>query len=190
LTRILFFAVALSLTAASSAAQAPAGPAIDRLIAALPDSETRSPVDQARIESELARLTALNPGKSDSIRPILEAEELCGTKAIEAATLELIREVATLMGAQKVARLTALYEGEDWRLLDRLMAKSGSGEPMSDSEVGEVGRLLASYPIGEFRKETRARAEGLERNRDFVAAVMNCNAAREADYGRARIRTE
>jgi hypothetical protein len=190
LTRILSLAAALSLIAASSAAQAPAGPAIDRLIAALPDRETRSPVDQARIESELARLLALNPGESNAIRPILEAEELCGTKAIEAATLDLIREVATQMGAQKVGRLTKLYEGEDEALLDRLMTKSGSGEPLTDLEVGELGRIFATYPFAEFRNGTRAKAEALDRNQEFVAAVMECKAARDAAYRRARIRSE
>ncbi len=188
--RTFTFAAALSLMAASSAAQAPPGPAIDRLIAALPASETSSPPDRARIESELARLSALNPGKSDSIRPILEADESCGTRAVEAATLKVIREVATLMGAAKVARLTELYEGEDARLLDRLMAKSRSGESMSDSEVREMGRLLVSYPIAEFRNETRQRAETLDRNRDFVAAVMQCSGIRDAAYDRARIRTQ
>jgi len=190
LTRIFTFAAILSLMATSSAAQAPAVPAIDRLIAALPDSETHSPVDRARIESDLARLSALNPGKSDAIRPILEAEELCGTRAVEAATLKVIREVATLMGAQKVARLTALYESEDSRLLDRLMTKSGSGDSLSDAEVGEMGRIFATYPFAEFRSGTRERSAVIDQNQDFVAAVLQCNAARDAAYRRARIRTE
>lgn len=190
MTRIFTFAAALSLMAAPSVAQAPAEPAIDRLIAALPDSETHAPVDQERIESELARLSAINRGKSDAIRPILEAEELCGTNAIEAATLKVLREVATQMGAQKVARLTQLYEGEDSRLLDRLMAKSGSGESLTDAEVGEMGRLLATYPFAEFRNGTREKAQLIDRNQDFVAAVMQCNAARDSAYRRAKIRTE
>ena len=93
----------------------------------------------------------------------------CGTSAIEAATLKVLREVATQMGAQKVARLTQLYEGEDSRLLDRLMAKSGSGELLTEPEVGEMGRLLATYPFAEFRNGTRKR-----RNSSTGTAGFRC----------------
>ncbi|HEX8064614.1 MAG TPA: hypothetical protein VF535_15545, partial [Allosphingosinicella sp.] len=129
----LAFAAALLLAAqAQSASAQPAQPAqaapsealIDRFIAILPDREQIDSVDSEIDAGELKTLVALNPGKEAQVRSILQVNlTSCTGPAISAGTLRMLRTVARGLGAEKLQRLVAFYEGPDFAKFSALAAR-------------------------------------------------------------------
>ena len=105
----------------------------DRLIAALPDSEAVYAVDRTADPVELAQLEAANPGRTEEIRPILENHAACEAAMRIAMTRRGLSRLVAQMGAEKVGRLIAFYEGEDFgrfAALTTRLVETASGATM------------------------------------------------------------
>ena len=179
----------IALLASPTLAQAPDRPteaAIDRFLQSLPDMEPDRSIDQ----SELDRLAGLNAGRAEDIRRILDAHGACISATTASLARQLVREVAIVLGARKLARLTELIEGPGRATFDRLSARASRGEALSDAETKELERLRSAYPIDEFKAAFEAEAMRIILGPGFRAAADKCWQDKEAAFVREGLRHE
>ena len=137
----------------------PAGDAvIDRFMAAIPDPGSDPDPEQ------LAYFITLNPGRDADIAPVLQSFAECRN----AYAARALRNVAASLGSERLARLTAFYEGEDFRALDRITSRPE--EELTAQEQAERDRIISAYPI-----------------EDFVAAMQPSNPAFSMDEAMAML---
>ena len=67
-----------------------------------------------------------------------------------AMTRRGLSRLAAQMGAEKVGRLIAFYEGEDFGRFAALTTRLEQGEGLSTDEQAELDRIGAAYPVYEF----------------------------------------
>jgi len=185
--------VALLATFSSAQAQPPAEPAsealIDRFVRALPhqeEFEVHPEVDPR----QLARLSAINPGKESTLRPILLAHAACTTPPQKAATMRLIRAIARDLGPAKLERLIAFYQGPDSATFERLSAAADDRQTPPEADRKELERIMAAYPLADWVQAMGSSARRLLDDSDFLGAISRCDAARDAALAQAKLKAE
>lgn len=133
---------------------------VERLMAALPESATKA-VDAADEASQLARLVALNPGRGDEIKAILDAEYECGAAEDRRAVRAVLRAVAAELGPEKIERLISFYGSPHYPALRALAHRAGRGERLSAEERSELDRAEVAYPLREFELTRHAKIKAL-----------------------------
>ena len=169
---------------------APSPALVDRFMAALPDAHRLSEVDRTADPAELARLSRLNPGKADAIRPVLEAYAACASPINNAISESGLRFAAQQLGSAKLEQLIRFYEGEDVRRVVALTAQMGPGGTLPPAEQAELERILAAYPLAEFNALlTGGMPEFFAAQTDRIAALDRCTEAKEAALARLDVDT-
>lgn len=154
---------------------------------ALPDAN-RGPNPPAT--EEISRLEALNPGKSAAIRPILEAYGTCAAAESKARAIALIRKVARTLGEARLLRLTEFYEGRDFVAFESFGARLSKGEELPAADKAEFERLLAAYPLSDFRDAMMRVAVEDAANLGASDKFAKCDLARKQAFDRNRLRFE
>src|SRR5687767_6744501 len=98
---MLLAALLLAATdpAPSEPAVAPASDAlVDRFMAVIPDAASLDRIDRTADPIELDRLHALNPGRLDEIRRVLEEHAGCISPIRNAQTRNMLRSVVRQLG--------------------------------------------------------------------------------------------
>lgn len=173
-------------TTPAPVAPAPASEAlVERFMAALPEAQRLNRVDRTADRQELDRLGAMNQGRADDIRPILEEFAACASAARNKAIADVLRRAARQLGEEKLGRLIQFYEREDVAALREMMAQGTAA--LSDAQRAEAARIAATYPVAEF-------ADLLEPGptlwrADFMREEGRCAATRDAALERAGLRT-
>jgi hypothetical protein len=188
MTALLPFLAAFLAATTDPAAAAPASEAlIDRFMAVIPDSAGLDRIDRTADPLELDRLAALNPDRIDEIMPVLEAHAACVSPIRNARARSGLRLVARQLGEARLSRLIQFYEGEDFRTVDRLMARGE--EALSAAEREQVQNILAAYPLAEFT-EAMSPLNPAFWEEDPFAAEAPCLATRNAALTRLGLRIE
>src|SRR5436305_12506490 len=103
-------ALILLLAAIAAAPPPPVDEArFQHFLKVLPDSKDRP--GAGADPGEVARLAARNPGRQKEIEAILAADASCTAPAREAAMLRMARATADRLGAERLDRMIAFYEG-------------------------------------------------------------------------------
>ena len=161
---------------------------IERFLAALPNADRLEAGEPAADPAELERLGALNPGRIDEIRPVLERFEACTAPISRAGTRRVLRSIARQLGEEKVAQLIAFYEGEDFVRLDALMARTGQGATASAEEQAEMEQIMAAYPLNEFMQALQP-SNPLFWQDESMAEIIACHERRDQALERLGVRT-
>lgn len=154
----LFIAAPAALSAA--AARPVDAAQVERLMAALPESATKA-VDAAEEASRLVRLAALNPGRRDEIKAILDAENECAAAEDRKAVRTILSAVAADLGKVKIERLIAFYGSPHYPALRALAHRASQGGSLSAEERSELERAEAAYPLREFELTRHAKIKAL-----------------------------
>ena len=181
-------AALLAFLPASATAQAPAPPSettIAEFLAAIPPS---APVSRMADPEQLARLSALNPGKAGEIEPILTAYQGCIVPVIEANASEMIRTVAMSMGEQKLRRLSQFYKSPEFPLFASLANKHESGQALSAAETARLNRFLTEYPVGEFAQKLLEAGNAAASNQALITKFTKCSLDKKTALIRAGVR--
>ena len=176
-----------------AAAQTPAAPAVpgsvfQAFLAALPDAQRLKAPSRTPDPKELARLTALNPGKAARLRAILGQYEACIGPASDKAKDGMFRQVAATLGEQKVRALTAFYTGPEFKRFEALFAPRPGGETLAVAEQAEADALFAKYPVVQFRDAMLAAGQMLGSDGAFIDVIMACSMTREEALDREGLR--
>ena len=191
------FQILPMLLAASIAAESPTASdgqppvseaTIERFLAVLPDADRLEAGEPTADPAELESLGALNPGRIEEIRPVLERFEACTAPISRAGTLRIMRSIAGQLGEEKVARLIAFYEGEDFVRLDALMTRTGNGTTASAEEQAEIDRIMGAYPLGEFMQAMQP-SNPLFWQDESMAEIIACHEERDQALERLGVRT-
>lgn len=159
---------------AKAASAAPTEALIDRFLAVLPDRDQMTAVSTEIDAEELARLAALNPGKEAQLRPILQADLACTEPAVIAGTTRALRTVARDLGAEKLQKLVAFYEGPAYSELAALVARmEGAAEP-SEADGAALAKLMEAYPVEAFAERMNRVQDILVADSGFMSATMAC----------------
>ena len=154
---------------------APASDAlIDRFMAVIPDSnELRNPqwdLDPAQV----TRLTELNPDRDADIEAVRHAYRGCTSPTAAAVTLRLFRDTAGGLGDEKLGRLIAFYQSEDFTALRAISERGEAGETLSEADMAEAERITSYYPVREYM-ESLARAQmALFQDQALVGTILRC----------------
>jgi hypothetical protein len=180
----------LALCASPSLAQGapPSEALVDRFMAALPPDRRALPT--APSAEEVERLEALNPGKSAEIRPILEAYQACAAAESKTQALALLRDVARALGEAKLLRLTSFYEGPDYLAFAALGDRISKGADVSAAEKAEFERLVAEYPLNDFRDTMMKVAMDDAAKLGASEKFAKCSAASKQAFDRNGLRFE
>ncbi len=135
---IILSALLITLTIGAQDIAPASDAVIDRFMAAIPDPGS-DPDPQ-----ELTYFTSLNPDRAAAVAPILQSFSNCRA----AYGRQAVRRVAGALGEERLTRLIAFYEGEDFRTFDRLVSRPE--EELSTEEQAERGRIISAYPIEDF----------------------------------------
>ena len=190
-TRFIQAMAAASLVVATQAApaQAPVPEAlVDRFVASLPDALVPRTADSAADPAELERLTALNPGRADAIRPILGAYQQCVTTIVNALASTAFRDIAQRLGSAKVTRLTAFYKGPDYPLFTTLVERTDRGESLSDPETAALARVMAEYPLVDLYGQFKRFEEEMGKDAALIARITKCSLAKKQALIGAKLR--
>jgi hypothetical protein len=167
---LLVSKILAALVVAAQAEAPPAAPAgdalINRFIAVIPDPGSEPD------PTELEHLTTLNPGRSGEIVPILQRFSRCRN----AYGITALRRVAAGLGEAQLTRLIAFYEGDDFRIFERLAARPE--EALSEQERAERDRILAAYPLAEFMTAMQP-SNPVFSVEDALAMVERCERERD-----------
>jgi hypothetical protein len=180
--------VALLAMPVFAEAAPPSDALIDRFMAALPQPDP--PGAPAPSPGEVARLETLNPGKSALIRPILDAYEACAAAESRTQAVALVRQVARALGEAKLLRLTEFYEGPNFVAFEALGARITKGEEVPAAEKAEFERLIAAYPLSDFRETMMRVALSDAANLSATVRFASCDAARKQAFARSNLRYE
>ena len=141
--------IAASLSATIQAAPDPADEAqIDRLLEVVPHS--RADRERAPDPQHLADVEALNPGRGEEVRQLLEAEARCESTVVGSSLRNAFREMGRRLGRAKIDRLIAFYSGVDFRTFTSIEDRSGRGEPISTADRETMERIMRDYPLIEM----------------------------------------
>jgi hypothetical protein len=192
--RPFFLAASLSLLAAPAVAQAPAAEVsqalLDRFFAALPHQEEWS-VKTDPDEGEVARLAALNPGRSAEVRAILAEHGRCFAPVARGATRRGLETIARRLGPAKLEALIALYGSEDFRRFDALGEVKAKGGALTPEQESAFGRFLADHPVAaEFAQAIGNVGPALAADEAFMSGLQGCAEARRVAFERAKLREE
>ena len=180
----------LLATADPAPAEAPSPALVDRFMAAIPDAHRLSQVDGTADTAELARLSRLNPGKAEAIRPVLEAYAECASPINNAISESGLRFAARQLGQAKLEQLIRFYEGEDFRRVVALTERMQPGGTLPSAEQAELERILATYPLAEFNALlTGGMPEFFAAQTDRIAALDRCTEAKDAALARLDVDT-
>jgi hypothetical protein len=123
---------------------------IERLLEALPYSEQLRDSDAAPDPEELARLQALNPGRHETVRQLLETQRRCEVTIQLASTRAAFQEVGRRLGRTKVDRLIQFYSGPDFHTLTAIDERSDRGEGRTEPDLATIARIMRDYPLMEM----------------------------------------
>ena len=175
--------LALSLAAGQPAAavERPSPELVERFLAALPDAGRLDRVERSADPAELERLTRLNPGREDDIRPVLEAHAACASPFQNAIARAALRRAAERLERADLERMLQFYHSEDLGRLDALGARLGAGETLGAADQAELDRIVAAYPVMAF-------AEAMQREMSAVVvahagpmeAISRCDGEKQA----------
>lgn len=153
---------------------APSEALVERFLAVLPDREQLSAVDTEIDAAELARLVALNPGKEAQLRPILQANLACTAPAISAGTLRMLRTVGRNLGAEKLQKLVAFYEGPDYAAFGTLAARMDGNADPTAADKAALAKYMETYPLQAFLDQMNRAGETIAADQVFMTAAMKC----------------
>ncbi|MFN3724868.1 MAG: hypothetical protein ACK4SZ_01050 [Allosphingosinicella sp.] len=176
-----------SLAALLSVAQADAPPPpelVERFIAALPQPQRRlDEVDSATLD----RLKALNPGRENDLRPILQAHAFCTAPLMRGSTDRMLHQVAARLGAANLEALIRFYEGSDLARFGTLAEKTDR----TAEESAEFERLMSAYPVEAFMEAMQASAaSALFDDESFFVAMNACDRQQSEALARANLRSQ
>lgn len=186
--RIRIAAALLAFAPTAAIAQSPAPPseaAIAEFLAALPPS---APVSRAADADQLARLSALNPGKAGEIEPILTDYQACIVPVIETNAIEMIRSVAISMGEQKLRRLSQFYKSPEFPLFTTLADKHSSGQTLSGAEAARLNRFASEYPLEELMQKLQEANNAAASNQALITKFTKCSLDKKTALVRAGVR--
>lgn len=155
--------------AAAKAATAPASKAlVDRFMAAV-EAELRTPAGRAEA------LRQAGPGAA-----ILGRAQACVGPQVLASGTPLLRRAAAQFGQDKLQKLVDFYGSPDFPRYKALSSRDRTGHRLSPAEQADERRILARYPIKEFR----VKAEGVMRQAlaepKVIEAIAACAARSRA----------
>jgi hypothetical protein len=181
-------AVLLAFLPAAVTAQTSAPPseaAIEEFLAALPPS---APVSRAADAEQLARLSALNPGKAGEIERILTVYQACIVPVIETNAIEMIRSVAISMGERKLRRLSQFYKSPEFPLFAKLADKHSSGQTLSSAETARLNRFGTEYPLEELAQKMQEANDAAASNQALITKFTKCSLDKKTALIRAGVR--
>ena len=171
-------AALLSLPSQPASAEAPESPPsaalVDRFIAVLPDRDAIGAAGEELDAAELSRLVALNPGKEAQLRVILQRNVACTGPEIVAGSLRMFRTVAGNLGAAKVRRLIAFYEGPDYAAFAALAARTEGNPAPSPKDKLAMDKLLRDYPLQALNEQLSKAGQIFAADQAFIGAAMKC----------------
>ncbi|HEX8642615.1 MAG TPA: hypothetical protein VF702_01735 [Allosphingosinicella sp.] len=160
---------------------------VERLIAAYPDRPRHAvrTADPALLE----RIEAANPGRRDSIREILIEDRRCTAPIYRAGNAALFREIAQVLGPDKVERLIRFYEGPAYRRYRQLVARNGRGIATAP-ERSELARIVGDYQVSAFYEAFEAVAPRVRRELEASEGLVRCASALRASLEGAGLRAD
>jgi hypothetical protein len=160
---------------AEPASAVPSEALIDRFIAVIPDRDQIDAIDTEVDAGELKALVALNPGKEAQVRSILQANlTTCTGPAISAGTLRMLRTVARDLGAEKLQRLVAFYEGPDFAKFSALAARMEGQATPSAEDKAAMAKLMGAYPLQAYHERLNSAGEIIAADDGFMTAATKC----------------
>jgi hypothetical protein len=190
----MFVAALLSSQGAPAPAEAPTAPAsealVERFMTVIPEADRLNQVDRAADPQELARLGRLNAGRSDEIRPVLEAFAACQSPINNELARTGLRAVARSLGDARLSRLIAFYQSDDFRRLDAIVQRANRGESMTAADEVEAARIMEAYSVADFNATMeRVLTETYLARQDEMAALTRCEEEKRAALERLGIDT-
>lgn len=180
----LLAALLIALQAQPASAQAPDAPSaalVERFIAALPDREALAAAGAELDSTELARLSALNPGREAQLRAILRRNAGCTGPVIAAGSLRVFRTIAGNLGEDGVRRLIAFYEGPDYAAFAALAARMKDAPKPEAKDKAALDRLMRAYPLDALNAQLGQAGQVFAADQEFIGAVTKCvNEQRDA----------
>ena len=121
---------------------------IDRLLEVLPYSERhRDPAPDPQL---LADVQALNPGRAEEVRQLLESQRRCESAVLRENTRNTIGELGRRLGRAKIDRLIDFYSGPDFQAFVAIQDRADRGEPSSEADLATMDRIMTDYPVLEM----------------------------------------
>ncbi|WP_146150922.1 hypothetical protein [Allosphingosinicella deserti] len=164
-----------------------ADPLVERFLAVLPEADSLHVIERNADPAALARLVALNPGKDNQIRLILEEHSACSSAANNRLSERLLRNVARDLGPAKLQKMIDFYQSSDVARADLLFGRLERGETLSDAEQGEADRIIARYPLEDFTRQMGSLQLSALDDRDFAAELAACESARDSTLAREKM---
>lgn len=169
-----FLALQAQPVPAQAAPAAPSEALVDRFIAVIPDREEIVGASSEIDPGELSGLVALNPGKEAQVRKILQANLACSGPAVTAGTLRMLRKVARDLGADRLQRLVAFYEGPDYAVFKSLAGRMEASPDPSAEDKAALARLMGAYPLQAFVDGMSRAPEIIAADEGFMTAATKC----------------
>ena len=94
------------------------------------------------------------------------------------------------LGEAKLLRLTEFYEGPDFVAFETLGAPLSRGEELPSADKAKFDRLLAAYPLDDFRDTMMKVAMEDAANLGASEKFAKCSAARKQAFDRSGLRFE
>jgi hypothetical protein len=172
-------------------AEPPSEALVDRFMTAIPDADRLEQMDRTADPAELERLSRLNSGKTDEIRPVLEAYAACASPINNEIGRSGLRFAAQQLGRAKLEQLIRFYEGEDFRRFAALGSRLEAGETLAPAEQAELDRIMAAYPLAELNAQLMfGMPEYFAAHTEWLAALDRCTDQKQAELARLDIETE
>jgi hypothetical protein len=190
--RPFVLAASLAFLAAPAGAQTPPPEVpealFDQFLAALPHQEewgVRTDPDP----TELATLSALNPGHEAEVRALLTDQARCFGPIANGAARRGLRTIAGRLGPDKVRQLIALYGSAEFRRFDSIVVAKARGETVSPADEREADRFLPDHPVAaEFVQALKNAGSILASDEAFVRGATGCAEAAAAAFEKAKLR--
>lgn len=168
----------------------PSDALIDKFISVLPDVSVANEVDRTPDAAELERLSRLNSGRAAEVRRILKAKAACTSTAENASAIAMMRRIARSVGAERVERIIAFYDGEDFNRFAELTGRAEEGETLASSQLAELERIDAAYGLRSFYDAMTAQKDEIIDDKVFVQAIRACQSNAVAALAQARLKAE
>ncbi|HEX8124752.1 MAG TPA: hypothetical protein VF548_04145 [Allosphingosinicella sp.] len=152
---------------------APSSALVEQFIAALPDRDELSAPGEID-PGELARLSALNPGKAAQVRSVLQANLDCTGPAIAAGSRRMLGTIARNLGEAKVRKLVSFYGGPDYAAFGALAERMGATEKPSAEDSAAMAKLMGTYPLQAFHEQLGRAEEIIAADPGFMSDAMKC----------------
>jgi hypothetical protein len=161
---------------------------IDRLVDASPYSESLRIAEASPHPEDLARLQALNPGRTDEVRHLLETQSRCEASVLLASTRDAMREVGRRLGRAKIELLIQFYSGPDYVALTAINERSDAGEAPSDADIATIDRIMRDYPLMEMAEIVTSLGLWTPGEPNLLERFERCLTDRNAGFERAGLR--